>query len=74
VTGTTLGSLAAMSPEQVNCGPIDARSDLYSVGVSLYDGDGANPFKGDSNFAVMQAHLQQPPGRPLSSARVCRHR
>jgi serine/threonine-protein kinase len=60
VTGPTLGALAYMSPEQVNCGPIDARSDLYSVGVSLYEMvTGQKPFKGDSNFAVMQAQLQQ---------------
>jgi serine/threonine-protein kinase len=66
VTGTTLGSLAYMSPEQVNCGPIDARSDLYSVGVSLYEMvTGQKPFKGDSNFAIMQAQLQQPPRPPV---------
>jgi serine/threonine-protein kinase len=66
VTGTTLGSLAYMSPEQVSCGPIDARSDLYSVGVSLYEMvTGQKPFKGDSNFAIMQAQLQQPPRPPV---------
>ena len=66
VTGTTLGSLAYMSPEQVNCGPIDGRSDLYSVGVSLYEMvTGQKPFKGDSNFAIMQAQLQQLPRPPV---------
>src|SRR3977135_2853223 len=57
VTGTTVGSLAYMSPEQVKCEPIDARSDLYSVGVSLYElVTGQKPFKGDSHFSIMQAH------------------
>ena len=66
VTGTTLGSLAYMSPEQVKCEPIDARSDLYSVGISLYEMvTGQKPFKGDSNFSIMQAQLQQMPRPPL---------
>jgi eukaryotic-like serine/threonine-protein kinase len=66
VTGTTVGSLAYMSPEQVNCEPVDARSDLYSVGVSLYEMvTGQRPFKGDSNFSIMQAQLQQTPRPPI---------
>jgi hypothetical protein len=66
VTGTTLGSLAYMSPEQVKCEPIDARSDLYSVGVSLYEMvTGQKPFRGDSNFSIMQAQLQQAPRPPV---------
>src|SRR5437879_10606673 len=66
VTGTTVGSLAYMSPEQVKCEPIDARSDLYSVGVSLYEMvTGQIPFKGDSNFSIMQAQLRQTPRPPI---------
>ncbi len=66
VTGTTVGSLAYMSPEQVKCEPIDARSDLYSVGVSLYEMvTGQKPFKGDSHFSIMQAQLQQAPRPPM---------
>jgi eukaryotic-like serine/threonine-protein kinase len=65
MTGTTVGSLAYMSPEQVRCEPIDARSDLYSVGVSLYElVTGQRPFQADSNFAVMQAHLEKAPKSP----------
>jgi serine/threonine-protein kinase len=66
VIGTTVGSLAYMSPEQVKCEPIDARSDLYSLGVSLYEMvTGQIPFKGDSNFSIMQAQLQQTPRPPI---------
>jgi serine/threonine-protein kinase len=66
VTGTTVGSLAYMSPEQVKCEPVDARSDLYSVGVSLYEMvTGQKPFKGDSHFSIMQAQLQQAPRPPV---------
>jgi eukaryotic-like serine/threonine-protein kinase len=66
ITGMTLGSLAYMSPEQVKCETIDARSDLYSVGVSLYEMvTGQRPFKADSNFAIMQAHLKEVPRQPV---------
>lgn len=64
-TGTTLGSLAYMSPEQVKCEPVDARSDLYSVGISFYEMvTGQRPFQSDSNFSIMQQHLQEPPKLP----------
>jgi serine/threonine protein kinase len=66
MTGTTLGSVAYMSPEQVRCEPIDGRSDLYSVGVSLYETiTGQRPYVSDNNFEIMQAHLQIPPTAPI---------
>jgi len=66
MTGTTLGSVAYMSPEQVRCEPLDGRSDLYSVGVSLYETiTGQRPYVSDNNFEVMQAHLQVPPTPPI---------
>ncbi|MGH9714348.1 MAG: serine/threonine protein kinase [Candidatus Acidiferrales bacterium] len=66
ITGMTLGSLAYMSPEQVKCEAIDPRSDLYSVGVSLYEMvTGQRPFKADSNFAIMQAHIKEVPRMPV---------
>src|SRR5678815_4373331 len=67
MTGTTMGSLYYMSPEQIRgAGVLDARSDLYSVGVSLYElVTGKRPFDGDSQFAIMSAHLQGTPIPPV---------
>ena len=64
--GSTLGSMNYMSPEQVKGEPTDERSDLYSLGISLYEmviGD--RPFHGDSSFSLMSAHLSQPPTPPI---------
>ncbi|HWR54815.1 MAG TPA: protein kinase, partial [Bryobacteraceae bacterium] len=67
MTGTTLGSLYYMSPEQVKgSGNLDGRSDVYSVGVSLYElVTGTRPFKGDSDYSIMVAHLEQLPVPPI---------
>jgi hypothetical protein len=67
MTGTTLGSLYYMSPEQVKgSGNLDGRSDLYSMGVTLYElVTGTRPFKGDSDYSIMVAHLEQLPVAPI---------
>ncbi len=66
-TGATLGSMNYMSPEQVRCEPVDQRSDLYSMGVSLYEMvTGKLPFRGHSNYSVMSAHLQETPQPPIA--------
>ena len=65
-TGTTMGSLFYMSAEQVQGNELDGRSDLYSVGVSLYElVTGSRPFKGKSDFDLMVAQLQQIPQAPM---------
>ncbi len=65
-TGHTVGSLYYMSPEQINGAALDARSDLYSLGISLYEiVTGTRPFKGDSDFSIMAAHLNSTPVPPV---------
>jgi len=65
-TGTTMGSLFYMSGEQVQGNELDGRSDLYSVGVSLYElVTGTRPFQGKSDFDIMVAQLQQTPLPPI---------
>jgi eukaryotic-like serine/threonine-protein kinase len=65
-TGTTMGSLYYMSAEQVQGKELDGRSDLYSVGVSLYElVTGSRPFQGNSDYDIMVAQLQQTPRPPI---------
>jgi serine/threonine protein kinase len=66
MTGTTMGSLSYMSPEQVKGEPTDARSDLYSVGVSLYEMvTGQQPFVATSDYSIMAAHVKETPRPPV---------
>ncbi len=66
-TGTTLGSLNYMPPEQVRGESADARSDIYSFGVSLYELlTGKLPFQGDSQYSLMTAHLNEVPAAPIT--------
>ena len=70
-TGMALGSLYYMSPEQVRAMSLDARSDLYSVGVTLYEMvTGKRPIEGDSFYAILRAHLEQ---KPLPAIQLAPH-
>ena len=64
--GTTMGSMLYMSPEQVRGVGVDARSDLYSMGIVLYElSAGRRPFEGENTFAILDAHLNTPPKAPI---------
>ncbi|MEO8024404.1 protein kinase [Polaromonas sp.] len=63
--GSMVGTLKYMSPEQVQGVPIDARADLFAVGVVLYQLlTGKRPFDGDTDFAIIQQIVGHVPAAP----------
>jgi serine/threonine-protein kinase len=66
-TAAVLGTAAYLSPEQAQGLDVDPRSDLYSLGVVLYEAlTGEQPFAGDSAVTVAYQHVQEPPRPPRS--------
>ncbi len=61
-TGTSLGTPSYMSPEQIMGSNVDARADLYALGVILFGCiSGELPFQAESSYAMMMQHMSQPP-------------
>jgi serine/threonine-protein kinase len=64
-TGALVGSMHYIAPEQISGEPHDARSDIYAVGVTLYEMiTGRLPIEGTTHLQVIAAHLQHAPAPP----------
>jgi len=59
--GTAMGSPDYLSPEQAECKLLDGRTDIYSLGIVLYEMlTGVKPYKGDSYIETVMAHITEP--------------
>jgi len=68
-TGTVLGTVAYLSPELITTGSCDARTDIYAVGVMLYEMlAGRQPFAGATPIQVAMSHVNETMGPPSASA------
>lgn len=65
VTRALIGTPRYISPEQAESRPVDERSDLYSLGIVLYEMlTGVTPFRGDNPIAIMMQHVHEMPAPP----------
>jgi serine/threonine protein kinase len=69
-TGSLLGTPHYMSPEQAASRPVDARADLYAMGVILFEcATLQKPFTADSLYALLRMHVEMPPPSPRALRR-----
>ncbi|MDI1451976.1 serine/threonine-protein kinase [Polyangium sp. 6x1] len=69
--GQQLGTPSIMAPEQILCGPIDARTDIYALGALLHVLlTGRPPFESSAHEGLVEQHLAAPPPRPSQRAPV----
>jgi serine/threonine protein kinase len=80
--GRIVGTVAYMSPEQAEGKPVDERSDIFAIGVMLYEmTTGERPFRGDTSLSVLSSILRETPrpvtelnpGLPRDVWRIVRH-
>ena len=68
--GRIIGTVAYMSPEQAQGKPVDARSDVFSLGILLFEmATGQRPFQGDTSMSVLSAIIKDTPA-PVTDLRA----